>query len=37
MAFEKNQFLRNIWFSENLFNQIRMETFLEISENFYNN
>ena len=33
---EKNEFLRNIWFSVYLINQIRMQTFLEISANFYN-
>ena len=33
--FEKNG-LRNIWFSAYLFNQIQMQTFLEISGNFYN-
>ena len=33
---EKNEFLRNIWFSVYLINQIRLQTFLEISANFYN-
>ena len=33
---EKNKSLRNIWFSVYLFNQIRIQAFLEISANFYN-
>ena len=35
-AFEKNEFLINIWFLVHLCSQIRMQTFLEISPNFYN-
>lgn len=33
---EKNRFLMNIWFSAYLFHQIKIETFLKISANFYN-
>ena len=35
-AFEKTEFMRNILFSVHLNIQIRMQTFLEISQNFYN-
>ena len=35
-AFEKTEFMRNILFSIHLYIQIRMQTFLEISQNFYN-
>ena len=35
-AFKKNEFLRDIRFSVHLFNQIRMQTFLEICAKFYN-
>ena len=34
-AFEKNEFLRNTWFSVHLSNQIRMQTFPEIFPDFY--
>ena len=34
-AFEKNEFLRNTWFSVHLFTQIKMQTFREIFANFY--
>ena len=33
-VFEKNEFLRNVWFSAHLFKQIKMLTFLKISKNF---
>ena len=35
-SFEKNEFLRNVWFSVHLLNQIGMQIFLEFSVNFYN-
>ena len=34
--FEKNEFLGTIWFLVRLFNQIRIQTFPEISVNVYN-
>ena len=34
--FKKKEFLRNIWFSVHLRSQIRMQAFLEIFPNFYN-
>ena len=35
LAFEKNEFLRNIWFSVHQYSQIRMQTFVEVLKNDY--
>ena len=36
ISIRENEFLRNVWFSVNIFNQIRIQTLVEISANFHN-